>query len=602
MSEPLRFPTKLAALGTFLCILISLSPAPGQSPAPKETPSASGPATPPGPNAEVTTHEAQPLFKIQAERNLVIVRVVVRDPKGQVLSTLGKEDFRLFDNGKPQTITHFAVEVPTQGPQKPRTPKETEPELAVETRAPVGPERYVALFFDDIHMVFEDIALTRAAADHFLEASLQESDRAGIFTTSGQAILDFTGDRTRLHEVLRRLFPHPIIEKEANACPDIGDYQAHMIVDRHDPFALEIATEESVACHYSTEAAINPDAAHAQAQQEAEAEAYRALNRSEMKVDHVLRGLEQVVRRMTTLPGQRNIVVVSPGFVSLNQETRIGDVVERALRSNVIISTLDSKGLFAPIPLGNVNEQPVFPMRADMAGHKAQLILDGYRQAVEVLDQLAEDTGGFGFKNNNDLNEGFRRVAAVPAVSYVLGFSPQNLRLDGRLHNLKVRIPSVAHATIQARRGYYAPRKAQNPGVQAKEEIEQALFSQDELSEIPVEVHTQFFRVSDLDAKLSVLAHVDLRFVRFRKEEGRNLNNLTVVTALFDRDGRYLDGKEKRLEFRLFDGTLDRLSKSGLTMKTSFDVKPGTYLVRLVVRDTEGDQLSGLSRTVEIPY
>src|SRR6516162_3370317 len=60
--------------------------------------------------AELTTQENQPTFKMEVQRNLVIVRVVVRDQKGNAVGTLGQDDFRLFDNGKPQTILHFSVE------------------------------------------------------------------------------------------------------------------------------------------------------------------------------------------------------------------------------------------------------------------------------------------------------------------------------------------------------------------------------------------------------------------------------------------------------------------------------------------------------------
>jgi hypothetical protein len=156
--------------------------------------------------------------------------------------------------------------------------------------------------------------------------------------------------------------------------------------------------------------------------------------------------------------------------------------------------------------------------------------------------------------------------------------------------------------TVQARRGYFAPRRAEDPGEREKEDIREAIYSSDELSEIPVDVHTQFFKVSERDARLSVLTHVDLRLMRFRKQEGRNLNKLKFVTVLFDRDGKYVTGTEKIVDFRLRDGSLQRLSSTGITTKTMFDVQPGTYLVRQVVREAEGGQISGLNRNVEIPF
>jgi len=238
----------------------------------------------------------------------------------------------------------------------------------------------------------------------------------------------------------------------------------------------------------------------------------------------------------------------------------------------------------------------------DLIGMKQLLLIRWSEVAVVVLRSLAIDSGGVFFHNSNDLEEGFQKVGGLPEVYYILGFSPENLKFDGRFHNLKVNLNTREKYAVQARTGYYAPAKPADPAAQAKEEIEQAIFSRDELNELPVEMHTQFFKLANLDARLSVLTRLDLRFVQFRKESGRNLNNLTIVAALFDRDGKYVTGKEKRLEFRLLDGSLERLARSGMTAKISFDVRPGTYMVRQVVRDSEGAQLSAINRTVEIPY
>jgi hypothetical protein len=92
-----------------------------------------------------------------------------------------------------------------------------------------------------------------------------------------------------------------------------------------------------------------------------------------------------------------------------------------------------------------------------------------------------------------------------------------------------------------------------------------------------------------------------VRHLRFRKAEGRNRNDLTMVSALFDRNGNFVQGSEKILEMRLKDETLDSRLGSGITLKSSFDVKPGNYLVRLVVRDAEGKLMSAENGAVEIP-
>src|SRR5207248_780150 len=82
-------------------------------------------------------------------------------------------------------------------------------------------------------------------------------------------------------------------------------------------------------------------------------------------------------------------------FLTETQKYTISEIVDRALRNKVIVNTFDSKGLFAPIPLGDASKRVlVVPQRPDLMGHKEQDQLTSYQRDVEVLGQLAYDTGG----------------------------------------------------------------------------------------------------------------------------------------------------------------------------------------------------------------
>jgi hypothetical protein len=107
---------------------------------------------------------------------------------------------------------------------------------------------------------------------------------------------------------------------------------------------------------------------------------------------------------------------------------------------------------------------------------------------------------------------------------------------------------------------------------------------------------------SESQARITVLTSIDLRPLQFRKEADRNVDKLTFVTAVFDQDGHEVSAQEKAVDFRMHDSTLERYRQTGITMKTNFDVSPGTYQVRSVVRDSDSGQIAGLNRTVEIPY
>jgi hypothetical protein len=131
--------------------------------------------------------------------------------------------------------------------------------------------------------------------------------------------------------------------------------------------------------------------------------------------------------------------------------------------------------------------------------------------------------------------------------------------------------------------------------------LEDEVHSLEELHSLPVELHTQFFKLADDAAKLTVLARLDVRHLHYKKAEGRNQNDVTVVTAVFDHNGNFLQGSQKVVQMRWKDETLQGKLSSGITLKSSFDLKPGRYLVRLVARDTEQQQMSAENSAVEIP-
>jgi len=568
-----------------------------QSESVQAAPSQATPATqsPDQSAAEITAHEEATTFKVNVK--LVVVRVVVRDSQGHAIGNLHKEDFQLFDNRKLQVITHFSLEQPGTQVAKERQSADEN----VRAKLPSVPEHYIAFVFDDIHLTFGDLVQARTAAEHHL-ATLQPTDRAAIFSTSGQTTLDFTDDRGQLHDTLLRLQPRPIAGKGTNNCPDVSYYMADLIQNKHDTRAEQAAIQDALGC---LDLRMTDPASQQVALQAADATvlaaAARELSAGEQESHVALSVLKDVVRRISLMPGQRSMVVVSPGFLTPETDMlqEYMDVIDRALHSDVMISSLDARGLYTVIPGGDVSKRG--PTNAFAAGVEAQYQTDSALAEEDVLSELAYATGGTFFHNNNDLDAGFKNVANTPEYFYTLGFSPQNLKLDGSYHHLKVSLKDLAKLTLQARRGYYAPQHAADPAQEAKQEIEDAIFSQEELHDLPVELHTQFFKSGDAEAKLAVLAHVDVKHIHYRKVDGRNTNELTVVSALFNRNGVFVQGMQKNLTMRWKDATLESKLASGITLKTSFEVKPGSYLVRLVVRDREGQLMSAENGAIEIP-
>jgi VWFA-related protein len=544
---------------------------------------------------EIASRDAPSTFSSKV--NLVMVPVVVRDSKGKAIGTLKKEDFQLFDKGKPQVISKFTIEK-ADGRTAPMAVT-AEPDL--DAPKPVEglnlANQFVAYVFDDMHTNVGDLATARNAAVKHLGETLKGADRAAVFTTSGQTALDFTDDRDKLTETMNRIMPRSRLLNSGSQCPDISPYMADLIQNKNDQMALNASAREMVAC--GAVSGTTPAQALAMAIQMVPGYASQVNAVAEADTQVTLAVLKATVQRMAAMPGQRTVVLISSGFlITINYRQQEVELIDRAIRANVTLSTIDARGLYAIVPGGDASTSSTSIVASN---NKARYQQEAAMAEGDVLGELADGTGGTFFHNNNDLQEGFRRTGATPEFMYVLGFSPQNLKFDGSYHSLKVTAKETKGVSLQARRGYYAPKHANDPAEDAKEEIRVALFSREEMSDIPVELHTQFFKSTDANAKLAVLAHVDLKHLHFKKVDGRSRNVLSVVSAVFDRNGILMGAVQKDIEMRLKDETFNARIANGVTMKTSFDVAPGSYVVRLVVRDSEGQTMAARNGVVEIP-
>jgi VWFA-related protein len=559
--------------------------------------------------ASPNSTEKQPEFRLHVGSNLVVVRVVVRDSEGRPMEKLHKEDFRLFDNGKQQAISQFEVENP---PPQPASVKSSapQPEISVteEPAAPVAKPRFLALYFDDFDMSVPDVTYARDAADRYLAANLRPTDRAAIVTASGSNLVDFTSDLKQLHTALMKL--QPSSRGRSHDCPDITDYQAEQIIDHEQGYvpgppgaggttpvsmdATTLAIAEAIGrCRMpsmSAEDLVPVIRSLARAK----------LDRSRMEARFSLETLSQLVNYMANVPGQRSIVLISTGFLSSNQQFLVNAIIDRALHSRIIINSVDPKGLTVQLREADASSGYI-PTQGDLVMTQHRLDSERETEAAAVLQEVAEDTGGRYFHNSNDLDAGFREAATGFEPGYILAFSPKHMNFDGKFHTLKVTLAvKTKGITLQARRGYFAPKQAPDLEAEAQQEIKQVLRSRLELDQLPVTVKTKTSKAAG-DTELYVWAHLDITALHFRRENERNCNALTFVSAVFGHDGQFVTGQEKHLDLALPDPELKQLLASGIDVTLTFNLKPGDYIVREVVTDSEEHRLAALSRNVDVP-
>ena len=122
------------------------------------------------------------------------------------------------------------------------------------------------------------------------------------------------------------------------------------------------------------------------------------------------------------------------------------------------------------------------------------------------------------------------------------------------------------------------------------------------MKDIPLELHTQFFKSGPSDARLMVVSRFDIRKLKYKKIDGRNGDEIVLVAGLFDRNGNFVQSLSKIITLRLKDETMTSGKlNNGVSVRSDFKVAPGTYVIRLVLRDGEGQLMAAQNGAVEIP-
>lgn len=539
---------------------------------------------------------------IRTSVQLVTIPVVVRDKQGHASGNLEKGAFQLFDNGKRQEISVFSVE--KSGAARTEASSSVKPPEAAAASAPrptarpapdILPDRFVGYLFDDIHMKASDIMRVRKVADAHFASSLRPGDRGAVFTTSGVLTVDFTSDHDALRKALARLMPRPMTDENPMACPQISYYQADLIANRKDPMAIRTAMGELMSCatSMSAEEAVN----------HVNFDARAALIQGEREGQTALGSFLDVVRHMEVLPGQRTLILLSPGFLTPDLRREVSGIIHAAIQSRVTVSALDARGLWVdPVydlssPASNAlrrggsgQSAGGLPSGADIARNKSFFASSAAWVASDVMAEISAGTGGRLFHDSNDLKEGLEQIAAAPEYVYMLAFSPGDVKLDGKYHNIKVTLRNGQGLTVDARRGYYAPAQFANPVEQAKNDIRDAVFSRDELNDLPVDVMAQFLNNDATTGKIVVQARVYPQSLKLRKADGRNYGQVRMACSVFDPNGRYVKAIEKVAQLQIRDDILDGAREKGIVLRGEIDVDPGRYLVRVVIRDVEGQQ------------
>jgi VWFA-related protein len=401
-------------------------------------------------NAASNATSLGPTIKVSV--NSVLVPVVVRDSHGRAIGDLTQSEFQLFDKNKPLQITGFTIEKRAASREELGVDA-TSPAAAVAPNSapqPVRPSsRFIVFLFDDLHIAPNDLASLKTAASRVLSETLRPGDAASVLSIFGHEDSLVTNDHDRLVRAIASVKPmRSPYRLEEHACPSVDYMHGDRIENQRDEIAFKVAVDETMECAH-----LDPiQRPMAEKMTHEAAQRAIALGEQDVRVSYIY--IRELVRRMAILPGERTLILVSPGFYTETPQALVfqSQVIEAAARANVTISTLDARGLYTTAP--KADEELSGP--ATETTERIRSHFESLTGMDAVLSGLADATGGSYIHNSNDMEGGLRRLSAAPEYVYLLEFSLDSTKPDGQYHPLKVKVDRN-HVQVQNRRGYFAP-------------------------------------------------------------------------------------------------------------------------------------------------
>ena len=519
-----------------------------------------------------------PTFKAQVE--YVEVDAIVTDQQGQFVRNLKKEDFQVFEDGKPQTISTFTVvDIPVERYDRPLfSPSPIEPDVKTNARPFDG--RVYVMILDDLHVDALRTQRVRTSARQFIERNLGANDLMAVIYTGGRSAdaQEFTSSKRLLLAAVDKF---------------MGRKLPSVTVSRNDQFQRNLLGPDP------TQRAADPD------------DLERGHNAQSM-----LSTLRQVSEWFGGVHGRRKTMLLfSEGIdYDLSDIIRsfdaapssassilsdIRDTLASTARSNVSIYAVDPRGL-STLGDDTIGVSSFADQEDANQGIGLGSLSNELRLSQDSLRELADQSGGFAAVNRNDTTAVFDRIVRDNSSYYVLAYYPPTNKTDGKFHRIEVKVNRPG-LTVRARRGYASPRGKQQTPKQTKTggmpaEMFEALNSPLQVSGLTMRLFAAPFKGAQPNA--SVLVGIEMN--------GRDLSlgansKVEVSFMAVDNKSKVFGARNDALTLNLRPESRARVEQTGVRVLNRVDLPPGRYQLRAAARDTEKNVLGSIVYDLEVP-
>ncbi len=586
---------------------------------------------------EAGTTDGVPAPTIRVASKMVLVDVVAVDKQGHPISDLERDDFRIEENGRPQTISAFSAQRRSPSMRGGIITPTLSSRYAFSNRPTGDAERgpLVILLLDGLNTDFKDQAYARRELLRYVDSQLQPGQRLAVFALTNQLIRlqDFSSDPNILRAAIARHDPPQLAETAKTRSLNISTTaNATFTTGSTDAMVLfQTRTSLGNGAKPSIESAL----ANLQA-----FDADRAAAGMEARIATTLEAFRSLARSVAAYHGRKNLIWVSSAFPftlvpdngslspnldrgadptappPLPNQTDIGvmqqDIQKRyaeeihrvaAMMGDVqmAISPVDVRGV---IP-ANVNDAGDASLTADGRilfgsdfSHQLSTRGTSVFSSQQNMKDIADQTGGRAFVNRNDIDNAVAIAAEEGRTSFTLAYYPSNKNWNGAFRKIKVRVrrPGVE---IRHRTGYFAFDPLARNRVQPS--ADQTLAATLRRGALPATMVLFDAEVRPATAGMVQITFVvDPTSVAALPGDGGQRIALEFYAVAYDRDGNVAANTGKTVSTALDAEQHQKMMRSGLMLPLDIKLPAGEYRFRLAVQDVLTGTIGSLDATATV--
>jgi VWFA-related protein len=510
-------------------------------------------------------------FTMKVQTDIVLTNVVVRDKKtGEVVKGLKQSDFTILENGKPQTIASFDYqnvdEAAVLRENSTVTGKATIADLLnrdfAASPGALRDHRLIVMFFDLSSMQPEDIDRAVEAAQDYLNKKMQPADLVALVSMATGLSMDqdFTSDKVAL---LKGLAKYNGTEGTGFANGNEGGNSGGTSDD-----ASSFTADDSE---------------------------YNSLN-----TDRELYAIRTIAKSLERVDQRKSMLYFSGGLTrqGVENQASMRAATNEAVKANMAIYSVDSRGLEAMPPVGNASKGSLRGTAA-YSGGAMQSQLDANFGSQETLATLSSDTGGKAFFDSNDFAPAFQQVQHDTEAYYILGFHSSNPARDGSYRHLTVKL-NRNDVKMDYRPGYYAPADFRHQKTEDREvALTEQLQSDLPATDVAVYLQALYFRLDSDKFFIPVSLIVPGSQIHSVKNGDRDKANIDVVGQVKNAQGIVVGNVRDNVKLTL--DAAQQVQRKNIQYSTGFTLASGKYHLKFVVRENQTGAMGSFETDLQVP-